>query len=69
MVNIYIHRHIPHLITGKEDFSACELTCFEPKTGLASPGIEIAGGAGVQLALPPFHHDIAIRIPGCNYWP
>jgi hypothetical protein len=39
-----------------------EVACFDPVTGLYSPGISISGGAGVRLALPTFTHDLVVRI-------
>jgi hypothetical protein len=36
--------------------------CFDPKTGMASPAVEIEGGAGVRLPLPRFEHDLVVRL-------
>ena len=38
------------------------VSAFDPRTGLSSPGIELAGGAGARLELPTFVHDLALRI-------
>lgn len=38
------------------------VTCFDPKTGLYSPGITVQGGAQTRLALPSFVHDLVIRL-------
>jgi hypothetical protein len=40
-----------------------DAACFEPKTGLYSPGIQVqASDSGIRLAVPSFIHDLVIRI-------
>jgi hypothetical protein len=39
-----------------------DVACFDPATGLYSPGISISGGAGVRLALPTFRDDVVVRL-------
>lgn len=36
--------------------------CYSPSTGLYSPWHFLRGGSLIRLALPPFEHDIAVRI-------
>src|SRR5207237_1282712 len=38
------------------------LTCFDPKTGLSSPGIQVQGGANLEVALPTFFHDLVLHL-------
>lgn len=35
---------------------------YSPVSGLYSPALPLTGGAGIHLALPPFVHDILIRV-------
>lgn len=37
------------------------VSCFDPTTGLYSPGLRLRGGAGTRLELPVFRHDLAVR--------
>ncbi|MDZ4763115.1 MAG: DUF6298 domain-containing protein [Chloroflexota bacterium] len=37
-------------------------TCFDPQTGLSSPGIEVGGASDLRLMLPPFQHDLVVRL-------
>lgn len=40
-----------------------QVACFDPKTGLYSPAIQIQGGrSGIRLAVPEFIHDLVVRI-------
>lgn len=41
---------------------AFEVSGFDPKTGLYSPGVKIAGGPGVRLSLASFVHDTVVRV-------
>jgi hypothetical protein len=36
--------------------------CFDPKNGCSSPAVSIQGGAQSRIALPPFVHDLVVRI-------
>ncbi len=38
------------------------VACFDPKTGLYSPAMEIQGGRSVSLNILPFIHDVVVRI-------
>jgi hypothetical protein len=39
------------------------VACFDPKTGLYSPAIQIlGGGSSIRLAVPTFNHDLVIRV-------
>ncbi len=38
------------------------LATYDPQTGLSSPGIALQGGASIEIAVPTFQHDIAVRI-------
>lgn len=53
-------------ITGKLTLDLPEgrytVSLFDPKTGLYSPGIDLDGGPATTIALPPFTHDLAVRI-------
>jgi hypothetical protein len=39
-----------------------EVASYDPKTGMYSPSMPFHGGAGTQITLPTFVHDIVIRI-------
>jgi len=39
-----------------------EATSFSPQTGLYSPRALHAGGRNTALPLPPFNHDIVLRL-------
>ena len=41
---------------------AYEAAGFDPKTGVYSPGVNVAGGADTRLSLATFVHDTVIRI-------
>lgn len=39
-----------------------QILCFDPETGLSSPGINIDGGKNIHLTVPTFDHDLVIRL-------
>jgi hypothetical protein len=39
-----------------------DVACFDPVSGLHSPGIGVQGGAGVPLVLPTFRDDVVVRL-------
>jgi len=39
----------------------CDLACYSPATAQFSPTVTIDGGDGVEVALPEFEHDVALR--------
>ena len=39
-----------------------QVSCFDPKTNAASPALTLYGGGDVELAIPPFVHDLVVRI-------
>lgn len=39
-----------------------QVACFDPKTGLYSPAIQIRGGRSIRLAAPTFVHDLMLRL-------
>ncbi len=41
---------------------AFEVSCFSPADGVYSPRIPLGGGELRQVTLPPFRHDIVIRV-------
>jgi hypothetical protein len=54
------------LIRGEMIFDlpdgAYEAASFDPKTGVYSPGMNVAGGTGIRLSVGTFVHDTVIRI-------
>lgn len=38
------------------------VSCYDPVTGMASPGMRLQGGAETLLALPAFRQDLVVRI-------
>ncbi len=41
---------------------AYRVSCFDPKTNLASPALPFEGGTGAHLDVPTFVHDIVVRV-------
>jgi hypothetical protein len=39
-----------------------DVRCFDPTSGLYAPALSIQGGAQTKIVLPPFVHDLAVRI-------
>jgi len=51
-----------HITLGLPD-GDYQVVCFDPKTGLYSPAIQIQGDhSAIRLALPEFIHDLVVRI-------
>jgi hypothetical protein len=42
--------------------SRYRMACYSPVTGLYSPALDVEGGRALRLSLPPFEHDLVVRI-------
>jgi hypothetical protein len=41
---------------------AYRVACFDPQVGLYSPALKVRGGPDTRLEVPPFVHDLLVRV-------